>query len=245
MIRARWYEHDDNWGDKINPTLIESISGQKVLFSKKKGHKKYIVVGSIIHYADDNTIVWGAGMISNKHLPVGKPGIRSVRGPLTRKFLISNGFSCPEVYGDPVLVYPNYYDPQIKKTNRIGIVPHYKDKNLSWVKKQNIKLIDIQGNINKVVDDVCSCEIIISSSLHGIILADAYGIPGYWIKLSDNLVGGDFKFVDYMLSVGRRIDPIIITDNTKISEIEKKFYDYKIDIDLDLLMNKCPFKKRQ
>jgi pyruvyltransferase len=42
-----------------------------------------------------------------------------------------------------------------------------------------------------------SCRIIVSSSLHGLIFAHAYGLPAIWIKLSDRLVGGEFKFHDH------------------------------------------------
>ena len=245
MIRARWYSEDNNWGDKLNPILIQHISGQNVAYTKKGGHLKYIVVGSILHYADDKSVVWGAGLISPKHKPRGYPKIHAVRGPLTRKRLIALGHDCPEVYGDPALLYPRYYNPKIEKTHSLGIIPHYKDKENQWIKsRKNVKIINIQDDINKVVDDVCSCEVILSSSLHGIIIADAYGIPGYWIKLSDKLVGGNFKFEDYLTSVHRKIDPIIISKDTSIEEVENQFYDYVIDINLNKLMNSCPFRRK-
>lgn len=237
MIRARWYNEDNNWGDKLNPILISRISGQKVLYTQKSGHLKYLVVGSILHYADDNSTVWGAGLISKDHKPKGKPRICAVRGPLTREILIASGHECPAVYGDPALLYPRYYKPEIKLEHKLGIIPHYKDKNHKWVKSQKAKVINIQGDINQVVDEICSCQTIISSSLHGIIIADAYGIPGYWIKLSNNLIGGDFKFNDYFLSVGRETKSLDLTKN-----IESQFYDYQIKIDLDQLMDRCPFK---
>jgi pyruvyltransferase len=242
MIRARWYNEDNNWGDKLNPILIQHISGQKVIYTKKAGHFKYIVVGSILHYADDKSEVWGAGLISSNHKPRGNPKIHAVRGPLTRKRLLELGHDCPEIYGDPALLYPRYYNPKIEKKYELGIIPHYKDKENSWVRnKKGAKVIDIQGPLNKVVDEVCSCEAIISSSLHGIIMADAYGIPGYWVKLSDKLVGGDFKFRDYCMSVGREPIALILTN----TNIEEQFFDYKINIDLGKLMNACPFKNQE
>jgi pyruvyltransferase len=42
--------------------------------------------------------------------------------------------------------------------------------------------------------------------LHGLILADAYGVPNVWAKFSDRLVGGDWKFRDYY-SVTDAINP--------------------------------------
>ena len=85
MIRARWYNEDNNWGDKLNPILIKAISGQDVVYTKRAGHPKYIVVGSILHYADNKSMVWGAGLISPKHKPRGNPFVLAVRGPLTKE----------------------------------------------------------------------------------------------------------------------------------------------------------------
>ena len=53
------------------------------------------------------------------------------------------------------------------------------------------------SEIEEFVNDVCRCEKIYSSSLHGIVCANAYGIPVERIKLGDKMIGGDFKFNDY------------------------------------------------
>jgi pyruvyltransferase len=41
------------------------------------------------------------------------------------------------------------------------------------------------------------CKIVLSSSLHGLVLADSFQIPNKRIVLSNNIIGGDFKFKDY------------------------------------------------
>ena len=48
------------------------------------------------------------------------------------------------------------------------------------------------------------CEMIASSSLHGLIVADALGIPNWRVSFARELKGGDFKFRDYALVVGRQ-----------------------------------------
>ena len=69
-----------------------------------------------------------------------------------------------------------------------------------------------------------------------------------WIKLSDKVAGDGFKFRDYFASVKRTdtkpiyINPNISTAETMLISIEKQFTDYKIDIDLEKLIQSCPFK---
>jgi pyruvyltransferase len=247
-INVRWSgPHKPNWGDELNKTLVKVISGKDPLYVDNEDIPHHLCVGSILRWAHKNTIVWGSGFISKNDKILEQSDIRAVRGPLSREKLIKAGFECPEVYGDPALLYPRFYQPRVKKKYKIGIIPHYVDKNHPWLdnfkKSKSVKIINIlDPSINTFVDQINQCELILSSSLHGLICADSYGIPSYWIKLSDKVIGNGYKFMDYFASVNRPDkNPIIITDTSKITSM--KFHDYKISIDLDLLYDACPFKK--
>jgi pyruvyltransferase len=64
--------------------------------------------------------------------------------------------------------------------------------------------IDIRtDDYRKFIDELCSCEKIISSSLHGIILAEAYGIPA--VFLGEKRDSEMFKYYDWYISTGRKI----------------------------------------
>ena len=161
--------------------------------------------------------------------------------------MLSVGIDCPEVYGDPALLCPLLYQPDMTKTHRLGIIPHYVDKGNSLVERflqdPEVRLIDIQGGIYNVIDEINQCELIASSSLHGMIVADAYGVPSLWIRLSNTILGGDFKFKDYLASVGREVvGPLVITDGTTLAELFSHFQEYEIHIDLDKLLEACPFR---
>ena len=253
-LNISWFQKTGkNWGDALNPVLAKYISGKNINWVKwgeSSNEQRYYCIGSILQSSmSEGTEVWGTGLMRYEDkLRVKPKKIHAVRGPLTRQSLLEQGFDCPEVYGDPALLYPRYYNPTIEKTYKWGIIPHYVDQKHPWLNRfrnmKNVKIINILDPINKVVDEIKSCEMIISSSLHGVIAGDAYSVPSKWIILSDKVKGDGFKFRDYFASVKRTdIDPILCTPNIRLIDIEKQFVDYKIDIDLDLLYNACPFKQ--
>lgn len=242
-----------NFGDDLNAPLIKSIIGElptevNQFFGNPTNEVIYLVIGSILQWADRNSIVWGTGYMSPNSKMKEKPRkIYAVRGRLTREQLLKQGFDCSEIYGDPALLYPRYYMPVVNKKFKLGIMPHYIDQQVPVLNKfkamPGVLFINARDVVNKVVDDINSCEKVASSSLHGLIVADAYGIPSTWIKLSDKVLGNGFKFRDYFSSVGRRNDkPLILNNNMGIESILNSFEEYKIQIDLDKLWETCPFR---
>ncbi|KKG75443.1 polysaccharide pyruvyl transferase family protein [Methanosarcina mazei] len=256
-LLAYWYQGEEglNWGDALNPILIRQISGREVISADKiinfRNETVYSVIGSILgKYPEKNLVVWGSGFISSSDRFSREPKkIYAVRGPLTRDLITKQGIYCPEVYGDPALLYPFFYRPNVKKQYKLGIIPHYTDKENYLLNKfkdaPDILIIDILCGVNKVVEDICKCELIASSSLHGIIASDAYGVPSIWIEFSDRVVGNGFKFFDYFESVNRYNEkPLNITEKTTLKDIYNRFHDYKINIDLKKLIDSCPFLEK-
>ena len=66
----------------------------------------------------------------------------------------------------------------------------------------NSKFIDVQNEPETVLKEISECENIISTGLHGLIIADSYGIPNCWCEISDKILGNNFKFHDYFSSFG-------------------------------------------
>lgn len=241
-----------NWGDALNPLLIQKLSGKKPILVQEiinfKNQDVYSVIGSNLgFFPQKNLVVWGSGFISSVSRFEEKPKkICAVRGPLTREVIINQGIHCPEIYGDPALLYPLFYKSDVEKKHKLGIIPHYIDQNSNLVNsfKTNpeILIIDILSETNEVIDNICKCERIASSSLHGIIASDAYGIPSIWIEFSENVIGNGFKFHDYFESVGRKNErPFKITESTTTQDIYHEFKNYKININLSQLIDSCPF----
>lgn len=278
MISLLWYDNIRwpgnapkpiyNLGDSINPWIVSQLAGvpiSEIQLSPRKSMKReddtrpakddqelhYVTAGSIFNIVNDKSIVWGTGIIGPEQ-DIKKPHkILAVRGPDTRNLCLKKGWECPAVYGDPVLLLSELYSPTIEKEHDVGIIPHFVDMDTEWVNTQREAgafIIDITKEPLKVVDEILKCRKILSSSLHGLVVADSYGIPSVWIQLSDRIAGKDFKFKDYFKSVNRQNDPCFnsfdLRNNTKTPL--NKICDMQVlpaEIDLTPLMDACPFTK--
>ncbi|ARV08960.1 hypothetical protein BTO05_04665 [Winogradskyella sp. PC-19] len=253
-------DEPENFGDLLSKYIVQKISGKEVKWfnpNKKRliTPKHYLAIGSIITVATEKSIVWGSGIIS-KTDEVKNATFLAVRGPQTRQYLLQKNYSVPEVYGDPAILLPKLYNPKLEKRYDVGIIPHYVDNKIfekNEFLNKNIGLINfLTNNIENTVDKIVECDKIISSSLHGVIVAHSYGIPALWIKFSDNLYGDDIKFYDYFNSVGLDYPEPIIISKSKLNNTDiNTFFEHYSDIALPKpevvnelssgLLNVCPF----
>lgn len=122
-------------------------------------------------------------------------------------------------------------------------------KNLTKLLDGNYTLINMANypSVETLIDILNECEFIISSSLHGIILSDAYRIPNIWVEFSDKVAGDGFKFQDYFHSVNRRVDkPLHIDSNIAIEDIQTGFLKYNSpQIDIVPLLENAPINVNQ
>lgn len=206
-----------NWGDALNYHYFVELSevcfvphSRVCNFLKKD---VYFCIGSSVGRIDTgNAIIWGTGFMSHQdQLSCKIREIRSVRGPLTRNALLLQGYEVPEVYGDPVLLYPFIWNSDIhrdKKIWELGVIKHFRERDVHFSNFINgfhdnsICEIDITSEIHSFVEKVSRCKVIVSSSLHGLICAQMLGIPYVWLKLTSRPLGDGFKFFDYLESVG-------------------------------------------
>ncbi|MFQ9286315.1 MAG: polysaccharide pyruvyl transferase family protein [Sutterella wadsworthensis] len=155
-----------------------------------------------------------------------KADIRAVRGPLTREAILKEGGKCPEIYGDPAIIMPRLYTPKIGAKHKAGLILHHTQETPTThvlAKTCGFHQISIDRvrdeQLENFIDEVCSCQKIFSSSLHGIILAQAYGIPAQWIQITNTPIHRDanHKFADYFLGAGLPVQKPISIELTKES----------------------------
>ena len=246
----------DNWGDDINYFFIKEIIKRRwILYAEaplaRFFHRpNYVIIGSVIDMlSTPDSIVWGAGLITGNPKNIVQPKkICAVRGPKTRNVLLSRGIDCPEVYGDPALLLPLYYKPKVQKRYRIGIIPHYADFDILSEKFSNNKemhFIRISGyeDWKTFINEVNECECIVSTSLHGLIISESYGIPNIWIQNADGIIRDTFKFDDFYASIDKSVKPLVLNDNITVDYLIQKCNEWQQGkIELKPLIDACPFE---
>lgn len=183
-------------------SVKESYYNIQYLIGKKPN--LLITIGSVIDwYTNPDCDIWGSGIMSRSS-KISNANFYAVRGKYSQLRLKELGYKVPEAIGDPALLTPLIYEPKSDKKYSLGIIPHFSHYEgiLKKLKNDKILIINLLDDIEKVIEDVCSCETIISSSLHGIIIGHAYDVPSLWFWLSKGHIGGDdIKFADYFSSV--------------------------------------------
>jgi len=235
-----------NFGDKLAEVLVERIVGKKIAVNHKKrilNVKQLFAIGSVLSFAATNDVVWGAAingrLLDKKYYFFSKLDVRALRGPLTRQYLIDNfGIVAPEIYGDPALLFP-YLFPEFQKSsnpsNDYIIIPHYSEEYL-FPKEEYPNAVYPTEPWDVVIQKILDSKFVISSSLHGLILAEAYGIPARQLYITDN--EPLFKYQDYYLGSGRmNFQPAI-----SIEDALKMGGEPPIQCDLQKLMDVFPFE---
>ncbi|WP_201555143.1 polysaccharide pyruvyl transferase family protein [Psychrobacter sp. 72-O-c] len=230
LVPMYYFDDTPNFGDVVGPYLVSKITGKPVLNINDSRYPGIMAVGSIMQMINrKDMVVWGSGLMYKptnekmKELKEYNPEILSVRGRKTANLLLEAGINVPDpsVYGDPALILPFFYKPSVSGSKEIGICPHYSHKShflKNITDKNNLKIIDVQKDMETVVGSISSSSVCISTSLHGLIIAQAYNIPWVWLEIFDNnLAGDDFKFKDFFSTL----------DESQVSHVRARLEDVK------------------
>lgn len=249
-VPVRWWVKAPNFGDLLSPWLIAKMTGREVVFADpKKPH--YLVIGSVLNRANPRSQVWGAGAFGTEDGAVFaiSAAYHAVRGPLSHARLATLGIPCPEVYGDPALLAPAYFSPRVPKRHDYGIVARWSETR--WHEAEigpGVRIIDLgTDDVEGVIEAMLSCRRIVTGSLHGLVMADAYGIPSAWVR-SGTAYGGQYKFFDYFATVRKFRSPHDLDASTPVTADRLRdslhFDGRPIVFDHRKLLDACPFLER-
>ncbi len=219
--RYRLNSGKENLGDYLPCVVVDYLKNMYGIKGNAAEKTKHLfAIGSILHFCIMDATVWGSGFMnypgktSDVYLmrKLHKMDIRAVRGPKTRTILLDLGFNCPECYGDPAVLMPLIYsNDNICKTKEFSVIKHMSDKT-KCANEINILTDDYKGFIDKMLES----KLIISSSLHGIILAEAYGVPAVLYLPGDTTLSL-LKYEDYYFGTGRYEFPVARTIDEALS----------------------------
>lgn len=201
---AYWWSGISNFGDLLTPLLLEHFASLSVTWASARD-ADIVCVGSILEHIPTTRATWptivGAGKLwANSDVRfIARANVLALRGPLSAR-----GLPGDYALGDPGLLANELVTVETKR-HLLGVVPHWSD---TWLARDprftryNPVVIDPRGDPLEVIRTIGECHKIVSSSLHGIILADAFGIPRrieYTPRFDRE--GGTFKFRDYSAAI--------------------------------------------
>ena len=266
-VKVFYYKDVPNFGDMINPLIFERLFHLDCVYASKYT-SDIVAIGSMLDpllirpwgifkrlraSLNPSLLVWGTGFIregGQSEVLSRDLSVYAVRGKNTFNRLRTEkkvNLMDDVVLGDPGLLLPYVVDVPKTKSYKLGIIPHYSDKDNSLFKNLSMKntiLLDVAEPPEELFRKISACEMIISSAMHGLIAADSLGIPNIRMIVGKNISGGDYKYNDYYSALDidthskvyiRSLEELgqvedIIDANysvsySKVTEIQKKLFD--------------------
>lgn len=263
------YPQIPNMGDLLNKDMLEELFNIKVV-RKNLINCNLIAIGSALdhimyseytkvrakqrieHLVNDNVHIWASGFIrGNPQKDLGiiyrHVHIHALRGKLTLGRMEKQlGKRLDVPTGDGGLLAQNWIGYYPEKEFEVGIIPHFKEQDHPTVKKllnnyENSTLIDLTQNPKEVVEKIGKCNYVISSSLHGMIVADSFHIPNIHITLTNDMFGDGNKYNDYLSAFDVTHTPFDCS-NGDMPTLKEVKDNYKIDSDVVELKKEQLFK---
>lgn len=244
------WQKKKNFGDELNKIIFNEACGMNLISTHKKRKADYIGIGSILQSFETKypwkkwfrkkLTVLGAGFM-DKAIGFKKFSRRMdfkiVRGELTKGELEKLGYNMDGVaLGDPGLFASHLLKDPMAKKYKLGIVPHFSDMEspIVWDLHKSIPdsiLINILDDPMTVIKQIAQCECILASAMHGLIVADSFGIPNIWAenRFKTSKIEPHFKYHDYYSIYGLKdMKPVQFID-FKLDGVERIKENYRVD----------------
>lgn len=196
-----------NFGDDLNPWLWPKLLGVE-LFNKKDG-VYFVGIGTVltskrlnVQLADAKEIVIFSSGAWDDNAPKlsEKCKVYGVRGPRTAEKL---GLSEDKVIGDGAYLLRKIDLPKVDKSSKVGFIPHHgSEEYVDWgniCDQLGIKFISAKQPVDNFLNQLRSCEKIVTEAMHGAIVADAMRIP--WVPVKFSPLFCEEKWYDFAESM--------------------------------------------
>ena len=219
-MRCYWWRGCTiNFGDELSALILSHFAKISVEQSIPTD-AEIVSTGSVLDVLPDGWtgIVAGSGQLhSRTRRDLTKAHVFGLRGEFSAQFSrMTTSDRANLVIADPGLLASELVAVERNK-HELGVVPHWSDTELyprELAKSRKYRyaepiLINPTNDPATVIAEIGSCKKIIASSLHGLIVADSFGIPRraeLFAKMSSPYEGGKFKFADYASSIRQPIE---------------------------------------
>ncbi|MBD3880967.1 polysaccharide pyruvyl transferase family protein [Phormidium tenue FACHB-886] len=159
--------------------------------------------------------------------------VHALRGKYSARTFRQQGIEVPDVYGDPVWFLPSIFSAAPEKQYELGVIVHLSElaelTDSAGVREElirysippslasHVRLINTLtpptlGSLEAKVKEITSCRRIVSTSLHGLVIAEAYGIPcayfqhiatgANFVQIDDETACIEHRFRDFYSGIG-------------------------------------------
>jgi pyruvyltransferase len=203
---GRWGRHTfvarpvRNFGDLLGPLIVRELVAQLGL-AEASQRRRLLAVGSVLHFGRPGDVVWGAGRNAKAGVPPEGLDVRAVRGPRT-----AADYPQAVVGGDPALLLGGLRPDLVVDPARrsgVAIVPNLNE--LSQVRDRR-GVLSPRAPLGRVLRGIARSSLVVGSSLHGVIVAEALGVPARAVRA---VAEPAFKYEDYYLATGRDPDEVV------------------------------------
>lgn len=208
-MRAYWARAGNNFGDVLTPLLFDRLCGVQLEWVEREDAELF-AVGSIAELIPRGYrgLVIGSGCMFDEPIELDGALVLALRGVLTARLAGLH----PPLLADLGLLAPDLIQAIPDRDLPIGTVRAGGDP-----RPPMGVTLDPQSDAIELIRTAARCQSIVSSSLHGLILADALGIPNMWDPYP---TAPPFKFRDYASAYGERIEPYQwrVADQIQVAE---------------------------
>lgn len=219
------------WGHKV-PTFVD--------------RSKDVIKKCASHFNSEPCAIWGTGFIEDFadrgiYLLRDNTQFIALRGARTKETIQKAlGREISPVLCDGGILSSILIKKSIQKKYMVGLIPHFME--ISLIESRGIMeyfkntypngtVIDLRKNPMEVIEEISQCEFVISSSLHGCIVADSFGIPNIRVSFS-NIPGTGYKFDDYYSGFGLEIPAVLVNKPEELPTLEVVGQNYQIKPDV-------------
>ena len=196
-MKLYWWNEVPNLGDRLTQLLLFH-RGVAVEWTPVQ-QAEMVGIGSVLELFDGKAVtVFGTGRAGPKapRTDLTRANVLALRGMKTWE--LTDRHSEP-VLGDPGLLAADLIPH--RRDAYVATVAHWKDQERMMTLYPGARFVDVRGDPMDALVAIADAERVVSSSLHGIVLADAFGKPRLWDWFGGTQAGG-FKFHDYGSVVG-------------------------------------------